>query len=160
PSTGTGSFTAFVNQTLDQLTVLVTFGGLSAPTMPGAAHIHIGGPNAAGPITLPLRNFPGGLTLGTFTATLTAVDFSPQPQLGINTFTDLINALVQGNAYFNIHTASFPGGEIRGQIAEANPQVTANLHKVFAYGVRDSFGLDFDPLTGSLWMQENGDDSF
>jgi glucose/arabinose dehydrogenase len=29
-------------------------------------------------------------------------------------------------------------------------------NKYFAYGVRNSFGLDFDPLTGKLWDTENG----
>jgi len=35
-----------------------------------------------------------------------------------------------------------------------------NVKKVFAYGVRNSFGMDFDPLSGTLWTQENGDDAF
>ena len=39
-------------------------------------------------------------------------------------------------------------------------QAVANIKKVFAYGVRNSFGMDFDPLSGALWTQENGDDSF
>jgi aldose sugar dehydrogenase len=26
----------------------------------------------------------------------------------------------------------------------------------FAYGIRNSFGIDFDPLTGHLWDTENG----
>jgi uncharacterized repeat protein (TIGR01451 family) len=39
-------------------------------------------------------------------------------------------------------------------------QAAANVKKVFAYGVRNSFGMDFDPLSGTLWTQENGDDSF
>ncbi|MBY0459657.1 MAG: PQQ-dependent sugar dehydrogenase, partial [Gemmataceae bacterium] len=39
-------------------------------------------------------------------------------------------------------------------------QVEASLKKVYAYGVRNSFGMAFDPLTGNLWEQENGDDSF
>ena len=46
-----------------------------------------------------------------------------------------------------------------GQIEE-NPQVTANVHKVFSYGHRNSFGFDFDPRTGNLWLEENGDDTF
>jgi aldose sugar dehydrogenase len=29
-------------------------------------------------------------------------------------------------------------------------------NKYFAYGVRNSFGLDFDPITGKLWDTENG----
>jgi glucose/arabinose dehydrogenase len=35
-----------------------------------------------------------------------------------------------------------------------------NLQKVFAYGVRNSFGLGFDPLSGGLWDTENGPGSF
>jgi aldose sugar dehydrogenase len=38
--------------------------------------------------------------------------------------------------------------------------VGANLQKVFAYGLRNSFGMAFDPKSGDLWEQENGDDSF
>ncbi len=35
-----------------------------------------------------------------------------------------------------------------------------NIQKIFAYGIRNSFGMAFDPLSGNLWDQENGDDSF
>jgi glucose/arabinose dehydrogenase len=30
------------------------------------------------------------------------------------------------------------------------------LDKYYAYGIRNSFGMDFDPLTGNLWDTENG----
>lgn len=36
----------------------------------------------------------------------------------------------------------------------------ANIQKVFAYGIRNSFGVAFDPVSGKLWMVDNGDDSF
>ncbi len=39
-------------------------------------------------------------------------------------------------------------------------EVGANIQKVFAYGVRNTFGMDFDPVSGTLWLEENGDDSF
>ncbi|MCA1594501.1 MAG: PQQ-dependent sugar dehydrogenase, partial [Acidobacteria bacterium] len=39
-------------------------------------------------------------------------------------------------------------------------EAAANVKKIFAYGVRNSFGMDFDPLNGNLWTQENGDDAF
>jgi glucose/arabinose dehydrogenase len=39
-------------------------------------------------------------------------------------------------------------------------QVGANIQKVFAYGLRNSFGMAFDPVSGNLWEQENGDDTF
>ena len=48
------------------------------------------------------------------------------------------------------------------QLINSGQQVVAgrNLQKVFAYGVRNSFGLAFDPRTGALWESENGDDAF
>jgi aldose sugar dehydrogenase len=36
----------------------------------------------------------------------------------------------------------------------------ANIQKLYAYGIRNSFGMAFDPLSGQLWMSENGDDAF
>jgi glucose/arabinose dehydrogenase len=45
------------------------------------------------------------------------------------------------------------GGSIGGQVG-------ANIQKIFAYGLRNSFGMAFDPVSGALWEQENGDDSF
>ncbi|MDX6577345.1 MAG: hypothetical protein QOE96_3298, partial [Blastocatellia bacterium] len=39
-------------------------------------------------------------------------------------------------------------------------QAAVNIKKLFAYGVRNGFGLAFDPLSGNLWDQENGDDAF
>jgi glucose/arabinose dehydrogenase len=47
-----------------------------------------------------------------------------------------------------------------GAGAAIGGQAGANIQKVFAYGVRNSFGLAFDPISGALWDQENGDDSF
>lgn len=53
------------------------------------------------------------------------------------------------------------GGIIRitqdGQAVADNPLGRAypqNLY--YAYGIRNSFGMDFDPLTGNLWDTENG----
>ncbi|MGH3923370.1 MAG: PQQ-dependent sugar dehydrogenase [Pseudonocardiaceae bacterium] len=43
---------------------------------------------------------------------------------------------------------------------EIGGEVGANLQKVFAYGIRNSFGMAFDPERGSLWTQENGEDAF
>jgi aldose sugar dehydrogenase len=39
-------------------------------------------------------------------------------------------------------------------------EVVANIQKIFSYGRRNGFGLAFDPMTGSLWESENGDDAF
>jgi aldose sugar dehydrogenase len=39
-------------------------------------------------------------------------------------------------------------------------EVGANVQKIFSYGHRNSFGMAVDPLSGGLWVQENGDDTF
>ena len=44
--------------------------------------------------------------------------------------------------------------------ASVGGEVGANLQKVFAYGIRNSFGLAVDPWTGELWESENCDDAF
>jgi glucose/arabinose dehydrogenase len=33
-----------------------------------------------------------------------------------------------------------------------------DLNEYYAYGIRNSFGIDFDPVTGKLWDTENGED--
>jgi glucose/arabinose dehydrogenase len=39
-------------------------------------------------------------------------------------------------------------------------EVGANIQKVFSYGHRNGFGMAFDPYGDSLWVTENGDDTF
>ncbi len=51
------------------------------------------------------------------------------------------------NPFFNANTG------LTGEAA-------ANVKKIFAYGVRNGFGMAFDPVSGFLWTQENGDDAF
>jgi aldose sugar dehydrogenase len=36
---------------------------------------------------------------------------------------------------------------------------TFPLNLYYAFGIRNSFGIDFDPVTGKLWDTENGEDS-
>jgi len=45
------------------------------------------------------------------------------------------------------------GGSIGGEVG-------ASIQKIFAYGIRNSFGMAVDPVSGSIWTQENGDDTF
>jgi glucose/arabinose dehydrogenase len=39
-------------------------------------------------------------------------------------------------------------------------EVGRNIQKIFAYGVRNSFGIDFDPESGRLWDPQTSDDAF
>lgn len=44
--------------------------------------------------------------------------------------------------------------------ANIGGDVGGNLQRMFAYGVRNSFGLAVDPVSGDLWYQDHGDDTF
>jgi glucose/arabinose dehydrogenase len=45
------------------------------------------------------------------------------------------------------------GARIGGEAGE-------NIQKIYVYGVRNSFGMAFDPKSEELWFQENGEDAF
>jgi CHRD domain/Glucose / Sorbosone dehydrogenase/Calx-beta domain len=63
-----------------------------------------------------------------------------------------------------------PGGSDDGSTPSDNPffsinsglsgEAAANVKKIFGYGFRNGFGMAVDPLTGNLWIEENGDDAF
>jgi glucose/arabinose dehydrogenase len=44
--------------------------------------------------------------------------------------------------------------------AATGGEVGANVQRVFAYGLRNTFGMAFDPASGNLWDQQNADDAF
>jgi aldose sugar dehydrogenase len=50
-----------------------------------------------------------------------------------------------------------------GSPAKNNPFANDNnqvMHKYYAYGIRNSFGIAFDPITGNLWETENGENTY
>jgi glucose/arabinose dehydrogenase len=49
-----------------------------------------------------------------------------------------------------------------GSVPDDNPFASQGsaLRKYYAYGIRNSFGLAFDPFTDKLWDTENGPDSY
>lgn len=98
-SSASGSAEVQFNENTNKLTWKVTYNGLSGPAT--GAHIH--GPAPVG------QN--AGVVIP-FTANLNA-----QPVAGETTITPAQYAdLAAGLYYVNIHTARFPGGEIRGQL--------------------------------------------
>ena len=85
------------------------------------AHIHMAAAGVNGPVVAWLYPSapPAVLTPGTSngvlaTGTITAADLVG-PLAGME-LSELVAAMMAGNAYANVHTTAFPGGEIRGQI--------------------------------------------
>ena len=105
-SNGTGAATLIVDDVTGKASLSVGFTGLTTGVTGG--HIHCCASSSAnGPVIVPFNSSltlgPGGTSgaLGNFTFTFTAQQI-----------TDLKNGLM----YVNIHTSTFPGGEIRGQL--------------------------------------------
>ena len=129
-SPGTGFATFILNGNL--LSINESFSGLTTPA--SAAHIHCCGPVGVNEIVaVPFTPFPN-TTSGTFMATvdltLAATYNAPfiTQEGGTVALAEagLIAALNSGNTYANIHNATFPGGEIRGQI-EVTPEPSSLL---------------------------------
>ena len=100
-----------------------------------------------------LQNLPCGPTTTCPTSPLVQDDQFGGPEPDDAHFTGFILRLNDDgttptdNPYFNIQTT------LGGPIVD-------NIKRLYAYGVRNGFGMDFDPVGGSLWTQENGDDAF
>jgi hypothetical protein len=84
---------------------------LSSPAF--AAHIHCGGPEEAGPVGVTLFAEPMG-TEGEVQGTFTGPD--PGNACGWTSLADVLEAMATGDAYVNVHSTNFRGGEIRGQV--------------------------------------------
>jgi len=125
PNTSPGS--AELNATIssDQTSIAFTLTFKDLTGSPGAAHIHFAPTKVNGGVMV---FFCGGgkpacpaATAGTVTGTITASDIVGPAAQGIppapaGKFEDVLRAIRTGNAYANMHSAQFPGGEIRGQV--------------------------------------------
>jgi hypothetical protein len=109
--------TAEVSVDIANREVVVNLSVFNTPTATTAGHIHAGPAGIGGPVVL---NFPASIVgrTGDFAMSfrLGQRDFVARPAQGINTMDDIIQAIVNGNSYVNVHTTQNPGGEIRGQL--------------------------------------------
>ncbi len=119
-TTATGKGTVGFNIDRSRLDAVVTFANL-VPANISMAHIHVGTAAEAGQVmfTLYTRATDGVLTGNGFARNLTSANFTPATSatLNITTYEQALQAIRNGNAYINVHTDAFPGGEIRGQLA-------------------------------------------
>jgi hypothetical protein len=131
-SAGTGS--ALVTLLGDTLSVSITFSGLGSPD--GAAHIHCCGPAGVNePIAVPFTTFPTGVMAGSFSGSFDLTNLSSYSAAFLmanggtaaSAESALLAGLDAGQAYANIHTTQFGGGEIRGQLAAVPEPATIFL---------------------------------
>ena len=87
------------------------------------AHIHLGPAGVNGPVVVFLLH-PGEAAPGPFTGLLargTATEADLVGPLAGHPFSELVDAMLAGNTYVNVHTVAFPAGEIRGQVSVVDP---------------------------------------
>ncbi len=114
-SPGIGYADVVYRAVADTLTYTVTFSGLTAPAL--VAHIHVGSIDQAGPVVLPFTHpGPPSATSGTFSGTLMNSDIINSATTGLTDIAQIAAQILAGNAYVNIHSSTYPGGEIRGQL--------------------------------------------
>jgi hypothetical protein len=99
PATTEAYGTATVNIAADR-SVTVTLSVLNMT--PTAAHIHEAAAGANGPVIVPLNKISEQAFVAPSGARLTETQYA---------------AYKAGNTYLNVHSAKFPGGEVRAQIA-------------------------------------------
>jgi hypothetical protein len=143
-SPGTGFAIVTVNTILNTMEVNVTFSGLVA--VDTGAHIHCciaPGLNTIVATTTPaFPGFPLGVTAGSYDQVLdmtSAASYNPAfvtANGGTVSSAEaaLFAGIAAGNAYLNIHTSTFPGGEIRGFLV-ATPEPGTWLLSLAGLGV-------------------------
>ncbi|HKQ15519.1 MAG TPA: CHRD domain-containing protein [Steroidobacteraceae bacterium] len=129
-----GFFKATIDRDNQTISYEVSYEGLEAATT--QSHIHFGQRHTLGgvsvflcgnPPTVPPAPFPAPPACpdspATVTGTLTPANIvGPNGQgiapsvNGVNEFDELVEAILNGDTYANVHSAKFQGGEVRGQI--------------------------------------------
>jgi hypothetical protein len=120
-TTGRGEFRARVNSDETELRYELEYSGLEGGAA-SVAHVHLGASGTTGGVMFFLCGGGGKpacpATAGTVSGTVTAADVMGPPSQGIaaGQFGEVLRAMRNGVAYANVHTPTYPGGEIRGQI--------------------------------------------
>ncbi|MBI2852831.1 MAG: CHRD domain-containing protein [Chloroflexi bacterium] len=124
------------------------------------AHIHLATRGQNGPIAVWLYpsappavlipgRFDGVLSTGNITATNLIGTLQGQP------LSALIERIRSGEAYVNVHTTTFPGGEIRGQIGTGSGERAEAQEDQKFTGQIESMGTGFWVIGGKTFIIDN-----
>jgi hypothetical protein len=111
----TGSAIITIDAARTQVTFSFTTANLDSVT---AGHIHCCAPTTANAgIVVPLLAFPvPGVAQTTYSGTVSGSVVTSAVLAGPNKLEALVDSILAGHAYVNLHTVGAPGGEIRGQL--------------------------------------------
>jgi hypothetical protein len=136
--TATGISGFIVNSGNSKIWYQIEAEGLKGVTQ---AHIHSGKAGENGPVVATLfkgskDTVNGALVMGSITA-----DKLEGPLKG-KSISDLVNLIDKSSAYVNVHTQSFPDGEIRGQLSKGTIQIDVNTKR--AHISNSDVNIDID----------------
>ena len=109
-----GSATVTLNVTTRSISWVVDVFNL--PSGVTAGHIHVGAVGTPGPTVV---NFVVPTTASNdfrIAGSLNATEWTLRPDQGIRSADDMIQAILGGNSYVNVHSSVNGGGEVRGQL--------------------------------------------
>jgi hypothetical protein len=133
---GSGEFTAEIDNSETSISWELSYADLESTVQ--QAHIHFAQSGVNGGITVflctnlgngPVGTQPCPPSPATISGTITADDVSPpipatqaarNQGLGTGEFDELVRAIRAGTTYANVHTTTFPGGEVRGQLGNGH----------------------------------------
>jgi glucose/arabinose dehydrogenase len=79
--------------------------------------------------------------------------------LAVNNITKTKLQNIKNGSEPALSSSIFRINPLSGSAPSDNPFISinnTNMSKVYAFGIRNSFGLDSDPITGTMWDTENG----
>ena len=141
-TTGRGRLVLHVNAATETILFKLTYDQLEGavpnqdfPNGVRAAHIHFGARGLSGGISAFLcgnaATGPCPAQPGEVSGVIEADDIiGPAGQgIAIGEFSEVVRAIRRGLTYGNVHTNTYPGGEIRGQIGAGDPDEDHGDHK-------------------------------
>jgi hypothetical protein len=138
-STATGGGTLLLSDDMNTINVFLSWSGLTGPATGG--HVHCCAlPGANGPVAIdfgPAAAATGSLTRVydlTLASTYSNGFRTANGGTGASARTAFLAGLMGGRAYYNVHTARYPGGEIRGQLA-AVPETATWGMMIAGFGI-------------------------
>lgn len=118
---GSGSAVVSVDAAQETIGFTLDVANLSGP--PTGARLHVAPSGMNGPAVFDLSTTAFDRSIS---GTLTAANLRSQPLAGVTGFADVVDALLRGDAYLTVSTASFPMGEIRGDLGVSRAPVSSS----------------------------------